>query len=225
MVDFSSYGGFYNFQRVEAQLNDLPATFKRPNAPYLQLIDSLATTLATFTEGGGGLFSQLTFASARGGWLDCWGAIWGIPRAPNESDALYGPRIKYTLNAWVGTLPALQAWVAYQTGQPAVVSEFSPGPGYSIQTLVELTATQIATLIASLARIRPAGVPFALTVVTGGLYLDTVNYLDASNSMPGTYLDGGGLSTSIGCLTNNSQPTLPEYYLTDPVLNPVFAST
>jgi hypothetical protein len=209
---------------VQSQLNDLPATFTRPGAPYTQLIDALTGTLANYTEGAGAILNSLDFQNARYGWLDTWGLLFGITRNTNESDIPYAARITWFLNAWVGTISAIQAYIRFATGTGGAVLENSGG-GYAITLSVNLNTAQQIQFLQGLARIRPAGVPFTLSFLSAGTYLDTVNYITNAPSVMGAYLTN---TTSVpqwlGPNTNSALPLLPDLYLTDPILNPVFAS-
>ena len=209
-----------DFNAVLAQLNDLPSTFKRQAAWYLQLIDSIASPLSNYTTGVDGLMTMLTFSGAQYGWLDVWGLLADVRRNPNESDVLYSMRIQETLLAWVATVPAIQTWLnLFAAG--GTVTENLPAVGYALSFPPTMTLAQIAAWLLTFNRIRPAGVPFGIAQTGIGLYLGTVNFLGEGN-MPGSYLGGGttGLPLGISATTNNSQPLLPGLYFTDPLLNP-----
>jgi hypothetical protein len=202
------------------QLNDLPSTFKRPGAPYTQLIDSFNAALSRFTNGIDGTLAQ-TFNTAQYGWLDVWGEIFNIQRVANESDSTYRVRIVLTLLAWVGTVPALEQWGIEMLGAPITVSENVGSVGYSLTLPGTLTNTQVTAFLMSLVRVRPAGVPFTIVQAQIGLYLDTINYLDAYEPV-GAYLtdDGSATAPLVAALTNSTVPLLPEFYFQDPTLNP-----
>ena len=69
-------------------------------------------------------------------------------------------RIQRTVLAWVGTLPALKAWVNFYAPGGSVFENPS-GLGYTITLPAAMTAAQVQAFLLSLNRIRPAGVPFA----------------------------------------------------------------
>lgn len=205
---------------VLRQLNDLPTTFKRPNTPYLQLVDSFNGGLSNFTGALDAVLAQ-TFEDAQYGWLDVWGAIFSIQRQNGEADGRYRARITYTLLAWVGTVPSIERWAVETLGASIAVTENLPGVGYEITFPGGLTSAQITAFLVSLARIRPAGVPFTYIQQQIGLYLDTIDYMGLS-AVVGEYLtdDGVPAAPPIPALTNSTKPLLPEYYFTDPTLNP-----
>ena len=209
-----------DFSSVQAILNDLPPTFTRPGAPYTQLVDAETGALVAYTLGADGMAAQAaSFANAQDGWLDVWGLIAGVPRQDGEANAPYATRIGETLLAWVGTLPALQQWLdLFAPG--GQVAENLTGLGYSVTLPGSMTAAQAAAFIATLNRVRPAGVPFSLNGGNNGLFLGTVNFLGEGRTQ-GAYLSTGASAAApdLSPMTNNAAPLLPTLYLTDPSLN------
>ena len=208
-----------DFAAVIAQLNDLPTAFQRGGPPYTQIVDALAAETTLYTSGVDSIVSQLTFATALDGWLDVWGLIFDIPRQQNEANSKYQTRISETILAWIGTVPALQVWLnLFAPG--GTITENLPGVGYAISLPANLSSSQITTFFTTLARIRPAGVPFTVNQLAGGLYLGTINFL-GEGRMQGAYL-ATGISTPVYTLkayTNNAAPQLPDLYFVDPTLN------
>ena len=211
-----------DFALVEQQLNDLPATFKRDGAPYTQVVDSLAALLDRYTNASDGSINQVAdFSGAQFGWLDIWGLLFGLPRQANEADQLYGPRIQYEVMAGNGTPVGMAYWIRAVWRVSATIVEALPALGYSITFPASVTDTQIAEILASLSRVRPAGVPITSVSRLGtGLYVTTINFLGASR-VTGAYITGGttGLGFILYPATNNAEPILPDILLTDPVLN------
>ena len=212
-----------DFAAVLAQLNDLPSTFSRSGAPYTQIIDSLASQLSLYTNGTDKILLQLNFANALGGWLDTWGLILDLPRQISEPDSHYALRITETVLAWVGTVPAIQAWLNMFAPGGTIVENVG-AVGYVVNLPATLTASQIQAFFFTLIRIRPAGVPFTVNQIAGGLYLNTVNFL-GEGRMTGAYLYGPSLSAqlSLSATTNNAVAQLPDLYFIDPTLNPGLA--
>lgn len=212
-----------NVTSVLAQLNDLPTTFRRYGAPYTQVVDTLANTLALYTNGVDSTVAQLTYSVATDGWLDVWGLIFDAPRNINEGDIPYRLRVSNTVLAWVGTLPALQVWLGlFAPG--GTIAEASPGPGCAITLSAAMTTAQITAFLSTLARIRPAGVPFTVNAVSAGAFLGTLDFLGVG-MLPGAYLSSGTSPVTLpfGASTNNAVPTLPGLYFVDPTLNPAGA--
>lgn len=213
-----------DFPTVQQYLNDLPNTFKRPGAPYTQLIDSISAALARFTTGSDGVMAQTIFGSAQYGWLDIWGLIANVVRRPNEADAVYQARILNTLIAPHTTPVALFVWLQFIEGVTAIIVENLPSVGYAITLPPTLLLAQLEQIVLNLAYVRPAGMPFVAQQQTGGTFLNTVDYTDLARAT-GEFL--GGASTNLGIVlpasTNNATPLLPSLLMTDPTLNPSLA--
>jgi hypothetical protein len=210
-----------NYAAVRAQINDLPATFTPTGNPYAQVAAARAAALAVFTNGSDATEQQVQqFSNAIDGWIDVWGLLFGIPRNTNEGNVPYAIRIVETVLAWVGTLPALQAWTTlFAPG--GSVAENGSGLGYTITLPGAMTATQAAAFVASLGRIRPAGVPFVVVGGGLGLYLDAEAFL-GKGVVFGSYLTGYTTpgTFNLNATTNSSQPLIPTLFLSDPNLNP-----
>ena len=127
---------------VLAQLNDLPATFRPNGNPYGQLVGSVAGALSLFTTGADATMAQvLSFGGAVDGWVDVWGLLFGIPRDANEGNIPYALRVAETVTAWVGTVPAIQAWLnLFAPG--GTVKENAAGLGYVVTLPTGTTAAQ-----------------------------------------------------------------------------------
>jgi hypothetical protein len=213
-----------DYPTVTARLNDLPSPFKRNGPPYTWLIDSIGWQLAMFTLAADATSQQvLAFGPALDGWLDVWGLLWGVPRQQQEANSSYSLRIARTVLAWVGTLPAIQAWVNFYAPGGSV-TENLPNVGYVITFPSNMTTAQITAFLLSLNRIRPAGVPFIVVQATGGITLGTDIFL-ATGAPKGAYLSAAvtTLALPIGPATNNTSPLLPTCVFSDPTLNPSLA--
>ena len=214
-----------DFPAVLARLNDLPTTFQRNGPPYTLLIDSIGWQLAMFTLAADATSQQvLAFGPALDGWLDVWGLLWGVPRQQNEANSSYSLRIARTVLAWVGTFPAIQAWLNFYA-PGGTVTENLPNVGYVITFPANMTTAQITAFLLSLNRIRPAGVPFVIQQVTGGITLGTDIFL-ATGAPKGAYLSSAftPIPFPLGAVTNNTVPLLPSCYMSDPTLNPSLAA-
>lgn len=208
-----------DFPAIEATLNDLPDTFKRTGAPYTQLIDSIASALALYTVSSDATFGQVTaFSSAVNGWLDIWGLLFGVPRDQNQADSVYQTYIQSVLNAWVGTVPAIQRWMNMFAPGGTVIEN---SPGYILSFPGVTTLAQIQSFLRLFNRIRPNGVPFQIQQAGLGLYLGTEEFL-GDGRVVGNYLTS--LSSSVGLLlsasTPNAVPLLADVLVNDPTLNP-----
>lgn len=213
-----------NFQQVQAVLNDLPATFKRPSVPFVQWTD--ADTAGAYRGAGAadGIAAQVqTFDQAQYGWLDVWGLLFNVPRLGDEADSRYKATIPYVVTAGAGTPVGIAKWINAVWGVSVTVQEQLPAVGYSINFPAGLSTSQIAQIVASLGRIRPAGVPFTIgQIASNGLYLTTINFAGGAPDVTGAFLAGataGGV-LPLGPGTNNAAPIVPTVFLTDPGLNP-----
>lgn len=213
-----------DFAALLAQLNDLPPAFRPAGNPYAQLVNAVANALALFTDGADATMAQaLSFSGAIDGWIDVWGLLFGVPRNQNEGNLPYAARIAETVLAWVGTLPALQARIVlFAPG--GSVAENPSGLGYAITLPSYMSLTQAGAFIASLGRIRPAGVPFTVQQAGTGLYLNAEGFL-GDGTVLGTYLTGGNTPLSLGlnATTPSAQPLIPDLFLVDPSINPSLA--
>ena len=205
------------FLTVLARLNDLPNTFKRIGPPYTNLIDSVANALTLFTQGSDATSAQFLSASnALDGWLDVWGLLWGVPRIANEANATYSVRIARTVLAWVGTVPAIQAWMNFYAPGGAI-KENASGLGYVLTFPATMTVAQVNAFVMTLLRIRPVGVPFAIVLQGGGIYLGDSTFLGTDD-----YLTAGTTTLPYpgSPCTPNTVPLLPSLLMQDPTINP-----
>ena len=224
-----------------ATLLDLPQPFLRPqNQWFAQLMDSFAMQISLETSGNDGIGTQvltfpaamdvntrqvtLTGSGAQDGWIDIIGLLVNLPRNQGEGNNPYAIRIVQTLLAWVGTVPAVEAWInIFAPG--GSVSENSSGLGYTIALPSSMSPSQVAAFLASFNWIRPDGVPFVVTQGTGALYVGTVEFLGGGMVM-GSYLSSGSAGAlALGAVTLSTQPLIPTLMFTDPILNPSLAPT
>lgn len=212
-----------DFEQIQNQINDLPQTFKRYDAPYTQWVDALTSALRIFGMAIDGLMDQVaTFENAEDGWNDAWGALGNVVRRTNESDAVYHPRIQNTVLAEHVTPVAMLEWLEIiEMVLNPQLSENSPAVGYSITLPSTLSTSEILQIIRNLNVVRPAGVPFNVYIQTGALYLDTVNYFDAPR-VTGAYLGNSNNAFPLGLSAgqNNATSILPDLLLVDPTINP-----
>lgn len=211
-----------DFQEVEKQLNDLPATFRRQGAPYTQYVDALSAAMTRLTMPADGQIAQGDFTKSVDGWLDTWGEIVGILRGNNSPNQTYKAQMQYAVTARGGPPLAIVAWVLAIFGLLIEIIENLPQVGYVLVFPATLTTAQIQQIIASIGYVRPAGVPFSIETSNLGTFLRTVNFISAPK-ITGAYLATGTTTIGLGLgpATNNSPPLIPTEYLTDPTLNPV----
>lgn len=211
-----------DYPAVQAVLDDLPTTFKRPDQLYRQLVDLMSNGLYRYTQAADGTSDQMDFFQAQYGWLDVWGQLFGDPRAVNEPDLRYIARIIFEVNAGKGTPLQIVRWIGIVFNVTAQVVENFPDVGYQIIFPATLTSAQIQTIMDGLVYVRPAGVPITgISQASLGTYLETINFFNAEQVV-GAYLSGAlvPVAYTLKSSTNNALPTLPDLFLTDPTLNP-----
>lgn len=211
-----------DFPQVQAQLNDLPQTFKRYDAPYTQWVDALTSALQIYTQAVDSLLAQLNFRNAAYSWNDAWGAITNVQRRSNESDVVYKARIQNTILAKHASPVAMLAWLStIEMVTNALLTEAFPTVGYTITLPASLTTATITQILQNLNVVRPAGVPFNVLIQSGGTYLDTVNYMDAPRTT-GAYFAGASAPypLGLGAGQNNAVSLLPDLLFVDPTINP-----
>ena len=209
-----------DFPAVIATLDDLPDTFKRVGPPYTQIIDSLASALSLYTLGSDATFGQVaSFADTVDDWIDIWGLLFGIPRDQNEANAAYKAHIQKVMTAWVGTVPAIQAWMDLFAPGGTVLE--SQGGGYIMSFTGVTSLTQIAAFLRLFNRIRPNGVPFQVQQAGLGLYLNTEEFT-ADGRVVGNYLTSlsSAIALALGASTPNAVPLLATILIEDPTVNP-----
>lgn len=214
-----------DWNAVSAQLADLPSTYKRSGDTYTFLFKSFVMGLLRYTSAADGTTGQLAFPQAIGKWLDTWGQLFNVPRNNDESDRAYATRIQFLLLSGKGPPVSIARYIQIVEGLSATVTEKFPAVGYRISMGLQ-TLAAYAQIISDLKYVRPAGVPFLpLTVLQGGLYLGTINYLGVAPRVTGAYLNQPFTTNGIvvPATTNNSRPLLPTTFLTDPFLNPSLA--
>ena len=213
-----------DFPAVLATLNDLPSTFQRPSSWVTQMLDGLGFEIAVGTQGTDGTMAQVqSVNAAQDGWLDVWGLLMNVPRNSGEGNTPYLARISNTVLAAVGTLNAIQIWINLFAPGGSVAANAS-GLGYTISLPSALTPAQASAFLASLSRIRPAGVPFSAVQGAGALYAGTVEFAGLGQIM-GSYLSASSNSSgaAFGATALSAVPMLPTLYMTDPTLNPSLA--
>lgn len=194
------------FLDVLNQLQDIPSTFKKTGPFFTAFENSIALGLSTYTNATDGVMGELSFQNASFYGIGMWGSVLGIIQDLNESDTQYSNRITNTLEAWFGTIPGLLRYMEDVYGLTATITENSPGYTISISTPSQNTPV----MISNLKNIRPAGVPFSVDTLKGGLFLNTVNYLGSWRST-GAYLSNpvASYNFTINSYTNNATAVLP----------------
>jgi hypothetical protein len=210
---------------VLARLNDLPSTFLRQGPNFTEFQNSLVNGLHKFTNGTEGAINQAQPTQAIGRWLDVVGRARNIPRFNNEADAAYLERITYLLTTPGGPPSAILGLLGILGLVNTTLTENFATCSWSASISSGLGAARLSQITTSLGYVRPAGVPYNLGVSTGGLYLNTLNYLGRPR-VTGAYLVSSinAAALNMSTNTNNAICLLPTTYLTDPTLNPSLAT-
>lgn len=216
-----------DFSQITAQIADLPSAFTRPGAVYQQLQNSFSGALLRGCSASDGIIGQLGFQNATGVWLDAWGKLYGLSRKANEADSVYKARITFTLLCGKGPPIAIRTFVETAEGIPdATIVENLPNVGWNMNITTSVSSETLNQVANDVVYVRPAGVPFGpFSVLRGGSYLGTVNYLGAGR-VTGAYIFNP-LTTfnfAIPESTNNSLSQLPTTFLSDPTINPSLAA-
>ena len=212
-----------NYSDVNTQLSDLPQTFKRFGPVFAGLISSLSAAMARSTRAMDQLSNSIYPQTARWGWLDTIGKLYGIVRYQNETDLAYRTRLIGTLTATRGTPTSIVNFIKLALNLNVTITENFNLVSYQINFTRPPTQQVLQQVAISINWVRPAGVPFLpLFVVQGGLYLNTLNYFGVKR-VTGSYLalPSASVVVNISANTNNPQPLLPTNYISDPYITGV----
>lgn len=210
-----------NFDEVKGQLEDLPSTFKRFGPVFAGLISSLAAALTRSTDSIDALTpNNINLPTAKWGWLDAIGKLYGIQRDQYETDPQYRTRLQGTLTATKGTPQSIVNFIKLALNLNSSITENFDLVSYQINFTNPPSQQTLQQVAIAINWVRPAGVPFLpLFQLKGGLYLSTLNYLGVKN-VTGSYLSRPQVSIdiNIGPNTNSPKPLLPTTYLSDPYI-------
>ena len=215
-----------NWSAVQSILASLPSGYTRSGSTFADWQNSLTAGVSRLTTGIDTVNSQTTFATAQGNWLTLWGTLLGVSRTPPESDTAYSMRITETVVSGRGTPVGIESYLLEALGITSTVVENFPTVGYavSLQPGTTLTSFQKAAFAGNLNAVRPAGVPYNVTQLNGGLFLGTGNYLGGTG-FQGSWLQplsvASGFSTAPS--TNSVVSSLPTTWITDITVNPSLA--
>lgn len=209
-----------DFTDVQNQLDDLPLTFKRFGPVFAGLIQSLTAAIARNTIPIDQLPPNLNLQTAKWGWLDAIGKLYGIQRNQYETDPQYRTRLFGTLTATHGTPNSIVNFIKLALNFNTSITENFTLASYQINFNSPPSIQTLQQVAIAINWVRPAGIPFLpFFQIKGGLYLNTLNYLGVKQ-VTGSYLSRPSVSISINLApnTNNPKPLLPTTYLTDPYI-------
>ena len=164
--------------------------------------------------------------------LDAWGIFLGIPREYGDAAAQYLQKLKLALSNSFGTVGGIETFLSEVSNiQSSISNASSPQSGYTISLASSSTPTIISNYLKNLVYARPAGVPFSVTFLSGGVFANGSSYVQANNPMtggnwttaysPSVYLGGGSPSQAITIPANTNNVSLQQAnfpYFNDPSL-------
>ena len=209
-----------NFTDVQNQLDDLPLTFKRFGPIFAGLILSLTAAIARNTIPIDQLPPNLNLQTAKWGWLNAIGKLYGIQRNQYETDPQYRTRLFGTLTATHGTPDSIVNFIKLALNINSSITENFDLASYQINFTSPPSIQTLQQVAIAINWVRPAGIPFLpFFQIKGGLYLNTLNYLGV-RQVTGSYLSRPSVSININLApnTDNPKPLLPTTYLTDPYI-------
>ena len=211
------------FKDVENQLDDLPSAFKRFGPIFARLITSLSAALTRSTSSIDQLATNISLPTAKWGWLDAIGKLYGIQRNQFETDPQFRTRLLGTLTATRGTPTSMVNFIKLALNLNTSITENFSLVSYQINFSNPPNQQTLQKVVIAINWVRPAGVPFLpLFQIKGGLYLDTLNYFRVKR-VTGSYLARpvAAINVNIAANTNSPKALLPTNYLTDPYVTGV----
>lgn len=213
-----------DFKDVSNQLTDLPLTFQPLGPIFAGLIESLSAALARSTRAIDQISpNMINMPTARWGWLDAIGKLYGLPRLLNEIDVNYRKRLIGTLTATRGTPNSIVNFLKFALNINSTISENFSVVSYQLNFNTPVSSAQLQQVAIAIGWVRPAGVPFLpIFNISGGLYINTLNYL-GNKFVTGSYLSrpGSTINVVLAANTDNPEPILPTNYIVDPYITGV----
>lgn len=190
-------------QSILDQITDVPATFKSTDPTYQYIANALTIGMRGLADTYHNLVNQMFFNNPSSSWLQYWGELLGIPELAGEEDGVYATRIMNELTAWVGTANGILLILQEVYGITATISENLTSGGYTIGFTIPLSSSQLDNITSTLARIRPAGVPFNYNIIQAGAFLGATSYTRMRYSS-GAFLSGASSTISPGSPINTN---------------------
>ena len=184
------------------------------------MILSLTAAIARNTIPIDQLPPNLNLQTAKWGWLNAIGKLYGIQRNQYETDPQYRTRLFGTLTATHGTPDSIVNFIKLALNINSSITENFDLASYQINFTSPPSIQTLQQVAIAINWVRPAGIPFLpFFQIKGGLYLNTLNYLGV-RQVTGSYLSRPSVSININLApnTDNPKPLLPTTYLTDPYI-------
>lgn len=213
-----------NYNQVLTQINTLPSTYTRTGPLFGNLMSSFAYGVSRYTESVDYMMnSNQSISTMSVMWLNFIGTFVNVPRNNNTTTAQYQNQIQSVIAEPQGTPVAILKYLNNNNILATYSDNFSgPGDfskiGWSVS--LETPYKSVSQLALSLARVRPAGVPFTINTLSGGLYVNTINFI-GNIGTTGQYLSSPftNQTFTIPATTNNIRINIPTRFLTDTTLN------
>lgn len=211
-----------DYSQNRAQLSILPPVYINASPDYDYFMNSMAIGLTMYTEAVDALMNNASFATAKYSWLNAWGSLFVVPRGSFENSGQYALKIQNLINSGNATPVRIQNYI-YDTYKVfvTITENFNSSPNYGYTLKFNGSIYDMQELARDLARIRPAGVPIYFDVLSGGNYINTINFIGTWRTT-GSYLSYPSTlyNPNLPSSTNNAVNTLPTNFLTSTAINP-----
>jgi hypothetical protein len=212
-----------DYTQNKAQISILPPAYKNPSPSYEFFMNSVAMGLTLYTEAIDALVNNASFTTSKYNWLNTWGNLFVVPRGTYENSSQYSLKIQNLISTGNGTPIRIQDYIYNIYGVYVTISEnfISGTPNYGYTLKFNGSIYNMKQLALDLNRVRPAGVPIYFDIISGGNYINTINFIGAWRTT-GSYLSFPitAFNPNLPESTNNAQNTLPTNYLTATAINP-----
>ena len=146
-----------NFTDVQNQLDDLPLTFKRFGPIFAGLILSLTAAIARNTIPIDQLPPNLNLQTAKWGWLNAIGKLYGIQRTQYETDPQYRTRLFGTLTATHGTPDSIVNFIKLALNINSSITENFDLASYQINFTSPPSIQTLQQVAIAINWVRPQG--------------------------------------------------------------------
>ena len=217
-----------NLSEIIRVFESIPSSMLPEGSNFDILQSTLELVLGGWTTANDTLINNLSLTGNPDKILDTWGIFLGIPRDFLDDSIHYLTKLKTALNSKFTTIDGIENFLEaiYQI-QSSVTNNPLNQAGYSISLASNAPTATISQFLSNLVYVRPAGVPFAVNFLAGGVFTNGSTFLGANTGTITTaysqslYLGGssGSIGINIPMNTNNAKPSNgPLPYFTDPVL-------
>ncbi len=211
-----------DYSQNRAQLSILPPVYKNSAPTYDFFMNSVAMGLTLYTEAVDALINNATFTNSKYNWLNAWGSLFVVPKGNYENSSAYLIKIQDIISNGNATPVRIQNYIYTVYGITVkIIENFTSTPNYGYTLQFNGTVYDMQQLATDLSRIRPAGVPIYFEIISGGNYLNTINFIGTYRTT-GSYLSFPTTlyNPNLPNNTNSAVNTLPTNFLTSTSINP-----